>query len=93
MGNGASREIDFTLDFTAPAFGTITPAAGSLVATATVTLQVAATGATSVKVGSQQGSASGNVWSIGPLAHARAPRSWSSRPSTPPATAPSGATP
>jgi RHS repeat-associated protein len=67
VGNSASREIDFTLDFAAPSIGQISPAAGAVLAGATVTLQVEATGAASVKVGSQQGSASGNVWSIGPL--------------------------
>jgi RHS repeat-associated protein len=67
VGNSASREIDFTLDFAAPSFGQISPAAGAVLAGATVTLQVEATGAASVKIGSQQGSASGNVWSIGPL--------------------------
>lgn len=67
VGNSASRAIDFTLDFTAPTFGTISPAAGALVSTSTVSLQVEATGATSVKVGSQQGSASGNVYTIGPI--------------------------
>lgn len=67
VGNSASREIDFALDFTAPTFGAITPAAGSLVATNTVTLEVAVSGAASVKVGAVQGSASGGVYTLGPL--------------------------
>jgi RHS repeat-associated protein len=67
VGWTTTREIDFSLDFTAPTFGAISPAAGTLVATATVSLQVEAAGATSVRVGSLVGSASGNVFTIGPI--------------------------
>jgi len=67
VGNTSSRDISFTLDFTAPVFGQITPAAGALIAQSTVTLQVEATGAASVKVGSLTGSAAGNLYTIGPI--------------------------
>ncbi len=72
--HSASVALFFEIDQTPPAFGAITPAAGSVIAAATVTLQGSATGAASLEVDGATVALSGGAFTAGPYSLVEGPR-------------------